>query len=58
MVQVQRSVAVAEQIKQQKAEAELEAGQLAGQVERQQLRIRQLIEEQVGHSALSGVFSL
>ena len=49
-------MAVAEQIKQQKAEAELEAGQLAGQVERQQLRIRQLIEEQVGHSALSGVF--
>ena len=47
MVQVQRSVGVAEQMKQQKAEAELEAGQLAGQGERQQLRIRQLIEEQV-----------
>ena len=45
--QVQRSIKVAEQIKQQKTEAEFEVSQLTGQVERQQLRIRALIEEQV-----------
>ena len=45
--QVQRSIKVAEQIKQQKTEAEFEVGQLRGQVERQQVRIRGLIEEQV-----------
>ena len=45
--QVQRSIKVAEQIKQQKTEAEFEISQLSGQVERQQQRIRTLIEEQV-----------
>ena len=45
--QVQRSIKVAEQIKQQKSEAEFEVGQLSGQVERQQARIRSLIEDQV-----------
>ena len=45
--QVQRSIKVAEQIKQHKSEAEFEVGQLRGQVERQQVRIRGLIEEQV-----------
>ena len=45
--QVQRSIKVAEQIKQQKTEAEFEISQLSSQVERQQLRIRALIEEQV-----------
>ena len=45
--QVQRSIKVAEQIKQQKTEAEFEISQLTGQVERQQQRIRALIEEQV-----------
>ena len=45
--QVQRSIKVAEQIKQHKSEAEFEVGQLRGQVERQQARIRSLIEEQV-----------
>ena len=45
--QVQRSIKVAEQIKQQKTEAEFEVSQLSSQVERQQLRIRTLIEEQV-----------
>ena len=45
--QVQRSIKVAEQIKQHKTEAEFEVGQLRGQVERQQVRIRGLIEEQV-----------
>ena len=45
--QVQRSIKVAEQIKQQKTEAEFEVSQLSGQVERQQQRIRTLIEEQV-----------
>ena len=38
---------VAEQIRQQKTEAEFEIGQLSSQVERQQVRIRSLIEEQV-----------
>ena len=45
--QVQKSVKVAEQIRQQKSEAEFEIGQLSSQVERQQVRIRSLIEEQV-----------
>ena len=45
--QVQRSIKVAEQIKQQKTEAEFEVSQLAGEVERLQQRIRTLIEEQV-----------
>ena len=45
--QVQKSVKVAEQIRQQKTEAEFEIGQLSSQVERQQVRIRSLIEEQV-----------
>ena len=45
--QVQRSLKVAEQIRQQKSEAEFEVGQLSGQVERQQHKIRSLIEEQV-----------
>ena len=45
--QVQRSIKVAEQIKQQKTEAEFEVSQLSSQVERQQQRIRALIEEQV-----------
>ena len=38
---------VSEQIRQQKTEAEFEIGQLSSQVERQQVRIRSLIEEQV-----------
>ena len=45
--QVQKSVKVAEQIRQQKTEAEFEIGQLSSQVERQQARIRTLIEDQV-----------
>ena len=45
--QVQKSVKVAEQIRQHKSEAEFEVGQLSSQVERQQVRIRSLIEEQV-----------
>merc|ERR1711915_177115 len=45
--QVQKSVKIAEQIKQQKSEAEFEIEQLSGQVERQQGKIRSLIEEQV-----------
>ena len=45
--QVQKSVKVAEQIRQQKTEAEFEIGQLSSQVERQQVRIRSSIEEQV-----------
>ena len=44
---MQRSIKVAEQIKQQKTEAEFEISQLSGQVERQQQRIRTLIEQQV-----------
>ena len=45
--QVQKSVKVAEQIRQHKSEAEFEVGQLSSHVERQQVRIRSLIEEQV-----------
>ena len=45
--QVQRSIKVAETIRQQKTESELEVNQLTGQVERQQHKIRSLIEEQV-----------
>ena len=45
-LQVARSVGVAEQLGAAKAEAEFEAAQLRSQVERQQGRIRGLIEEQ------------
>ncbi len=41
------SVQVAESIKLEKTELEFELGQLTGQVERLQTRIRTLIEEQV-----------
>ena len=45
--QVAKSVKVAEQIRQQKSEAEFEIEQLSSTVERQQVRIRSLIKEQV-----------
>jgi hypothetical protein len=51
---------VAESIKLEKAELEFELGQLTGQVERLQARIRTLIEEQVTiptHSSPSFTFS-
>jgi hypothetical protein len=54
------SVQVAESIKLEKTELEFELGQLTGQVERLQARIRTLIEEQVktpNHSNPSFIFS-
>lgn len=45
--QVKRSVGIAEQVRMEKAQLEMEVGQAKLQVERQQERIRGLIEEQV-----------
>ena len=45
--QVKNSVQVAEQLRMEKTEMEYEIGQLKMQIERQQARIRVLIEEQV-----------
>uniref|UniRef100_A0A0K2TDK5 Uncharacterized protein n=1 Tax=Lepeophtheirus salmonis TaxID=72036 RepID=A0A0K2TDK5_LEPSM len=45
--QVKRSVEVAEQVRLEKTDLEFEIGQLKLQIERQQARIRSLIEEQV-----------
>ena len=44
---MKRSVHVAEQLRMEKAETEYEVGQLKMQIDRQQGRIRSLIEEQV-----------
>ena len=47
VTQVSKSLQVAEQMRSEKAETQFEVNQLSAQVDRQQQRIRNLIEEQV-----------